>query len=204
MIGKISNGVKKMTGFWSQKGYLIIVFGSLIFIVLFAFIAFASGQKGTHDVNPRQLWNMTDKYATKPKHHNVYDTPRDEVIGASPRDSKGETQCRRVLQKIFGKPFVKARPNFLKNPITGKYNLELDCYNSELRLACEYNGEQHYVYNSYFHRNKDQFLTQKYRDELKKRMCKDNNVNLIEVPYTVKLDEIENYLISACRQLGYL
>jgi len=73
-------------------------------------------------------------------------------------DSKGETECRRVLQKIFQRPFLKARPDFLNNPVTGnQFNLELDCYDHSLKLAVEYNGQQHYQYNKFFHRNKEHF-----------------------------------------------
>lgn len=115
-----------------------------------------------------------------------------------PGESKGELECRRVLEKIFGKPFPKARPDFLRNPVTsgeqGDNNLELDCYNSELQLAVEYNGVQHYRYVPFFHRNKDAFQNQKYRDHMKREVCKRNGITLIEVPYTVKTPDIEKFL----------
>ena len=120
------------------------------------------------------------------------------------KESRGETECRRVLEKIFKKEFRKTRPKFLNNPVTGgKYNLEIDCYNEELRLGLEYNGRQHYEYSSFFHKNKEDFLNQKYRDIIKKNMCKDNNVILIEVPYTVKIEDIEYYIIKELKELGY-
>jgi len=117
------------------------------------------------------------------------------------RDSKGELECRRILEKIFRKAFSKDRPEFLNNPVTGgSYNLELDCYNKELGLAVEYSGAQHYKYIPYFHKNKEAFLNQKYRDYMKKQMCKDNNIVLIEVPYTVKIEHIENFLRNELRK----
>ena len=107
-------------------------------------------------------------------------------------DSKGEIECRRVLQKIFDRPFNKDRPAFLNNPVTGGiYNLELDCYDVELKIAVEYNGRQHYEYVKFFHKNKEHFLNQKYRDDMKRRMCIENNVLLIEIPYTTKIADIE-------------
>jgi hypothetical protein len=117
------------------------------------------------------------------------------------RDSSGETECRRVLQKHFRRPFAKCRPNFLNNPVTGgHFNMELDCFDSDLKIAVEYNGAQHYKYLPFFHRNKEAFYNQKYRDELKTRMCRDNGVILIEVPYTVKIQDIERYIINELRK----
>ena len=121
-----------------------------------------------------------------------------------PKESKGELECKRVLEKIFQKPFNKIRPNFLNNPVTGgNYNLEIDCYNEEIGLGVEYSGIQHFKFTPFFHRNNDHFLTQKYRDELKKRMCKDNGILLIEIPYTVKLHDIENFIIRELRKNNF-
>ena len=66
--------------------------------------------------------------------------------------SKGETECRKVLEKLFRKTFPNERPDFMFNSNTN-HNLELDMYNRDLRLACEYNGIQHSKYIPYFHRN---------------------------------------------------
>jgi hypothetical protein len=118
------------------------------------------------------------------------------------KDSYGEIECRRVLEDIFKKPFPKCRPKFLKNEVTGgKYNLELDCFNEELRLAVEYDGIAHHKYTPYFHRNYEAFETQKYRDFMKDRLCKDNSIILIRVPYTVKKNNIEKFLINKLKEI---
>jgi len=92
----------------------------------------------------------------------------------------------------------------LRNQITGgSYNLELDCFNSELKLAVEYNGIQHYKFVPYFHRNKEHFQNQQYRDYMKENLCRDNNINLISVPYTVKLPDIKYHLVSELKKIGY-
>ena len=117
--------------------------------------------------------------------------------GDSKGDSKGEVECRRVLEKIFNKKFDKDRPDFLKNNVTGgKYNLELDCYNKELMLAIEYQGIQHYKYTKFFHKSYEHFMNQCYRDEIKRMLCKKNNIRLIEVPYYIKIKDIERYIIN--------
>ena len=56
-------------------------------------------------------------------------------------DSADETECRRVVEEHFQQQFPKCRPDFLKNNVTSTdistYNMELDCYNEELKLAVE-------------------------------------------------------------------
>lgn len=125
---------------------------------------------------------VLDQFFKKPEEH-------EKVKG----ESKGETLCRELAQKIFGKPFEKIRPDFLKNDVTGK-NLELDIFNQELMLAIEFNGRQHYEYIPFFHKNKHDFLTQRYRDEMKKVKCKENGIRLIEVRYDTKPTDIESQI----------
>lgn len=55
------------------------------------------------------------------------------------RSRKGEKRTREIIERITGRKFPSVRPNFLKNPKTGR-NLELDMYNDSLKLAIEYNG----------------------------------------------------------------
>ena len=99
--------------------------------------------------------------------------------------SKGQQECHNVLKELFPKNIFKTvRPDFLQNPKT-KRNLELDLYCEELKLAIEYNGAQHYFFSPHYHPTLDHFEKQKYRDQLKKRLCKKNKIILIVVPHTV-------------------
>lgn len=109
--------------------------------------------------------------------------------------SKGEKECRRVLEMYYKKPFPNERPSFMKNSITGA-KLELDCYNPELKVACEYHGVQHYKFTPRFHETKQHFYNQQYRDKETRELCRKNGVFLIEVPYTVKLCDIEKYILN--------
>lgn len=109
--------------------------------------------------------------------------------------SKGEEICREVMEEIYNKKFPCVRPNFLKNPET-KRNLELDCYNDELKLAVEYNGIQHYKWPNFTGQTKEEFINQIRRDKFKVEACDNNGVYLITVPYTVSYDKIRDYIIS--------
>jgi len=107
--------------------------------------------------------------------------------------SKGEKICKCVLEKMYGLPFTNVRPNWLKNPKTGR-NLELDCYNDEIKIAVEYNGIQHYEWPNFLGTDKSVFEKQLERDTLKKELCRKNGVFLIIVPYHVKFKDIPKYI----------
>ena len=175
--------------YWNNHGFEIVIIGSFVFIAILAITRI--GKKGS--------WSSSYYYGSD------YRPDQQSKKQGPPKESSGERECRRVLQKIFNKPFNKCRPNFLSNPVTGdRFNLELDCYEHSLKLAIEYNGIQHYKYVPYFHKNKEAFYNQKYRDDMKRRICRENRVNLIEVPNTVDVNNIERFLIDKLKIIGYL
>jgi hypothetical protein len=109
----------------------------------------------------------------------------------------------KVLPFYFQKPFGKCRPDFLKNPVTGE-NLELDLYNEELNLGIEYNGVQHYKFNSFMHKDSnDRFQNQQYRDLIKKDLCEKKGIKLITVPYTIPEHRIASFLFMEFKRLGF-
>lgn len=111
------------------------------------------------------------------------------------KQNKYEKLCSKVLQDFYGVEFKSYRPDFLKNPLTGK-PLELDCYNPTVQIAVEYNGIQHYVYPNWAHKSRKEFESQVQRDAYKKEVCDREGVYLITVPYTVDYDLIPDYIRS--------
>jgi hypothetical protein len=122
--------------------------------------------------------------------------------GKKKKESKGERLAKKTVEAIFGVPFTKVRPNMLKNKVTG-YNLELDVFNEDLGLAIEYNGQQHYKYVPFFHKNYEHFLNQKYRDEIKRMLCTQNGIKLIEIHYLTPFEEFETVIRTEARRFGY-
>lgn len=116
---------------------------------------------------------------------------------------KNEEKCREIIQSIYNRPFKKVRPDFLKNPKTGR-NLELDMYNEGLKIAVEYNGIQHRTYAPYFHKSPEDYNTQVERDNLKMRRCKEVGVTLIVVPDTVRYNEMDTFIRSELKKAGRL
>jgi hypothetical protein len=93
---------------------------------------------------------------------------------------KNEKECIDYIEKLTNKLFKKSYPNYLNG-------LELDGYNEEMMLAIEYNGEQHYEYNDFFHKgNKENLTKQQERDKLKNELCHQNGIFLITIPYNIK------------------
>lgn len=109
--------------------------------------------------------------------------------------SKGERMCCQTMERIYGVPFSTIRPKWLSNPET-KRNLELDCYNDDLKIAVEYNGAQHYKWPNFTNQTYEQFINQIRRDKLKFELCDKNGVYLIVVPYNIPHDKISPYIIS--------
>jgi hypothetical protein len=183
--------------FWNNYGWHCIAILSILFILIG--VIFRS--KETEDDGEIYKSFILRKYP-----RSFHPKEQKNLEHKKPNDpgyvSKGEIKCRYILEKLFNKPFYKIRPDFLKNDVTGK-NIEIDMYNPELKLCLEMNGRQHYEYVPYFHPNKEAFLNQRYRDEMKKTKCRENGLNIIEVPYNVKLEDMEEFIRKKCKELGY-
>jgi hypothetical protein len=117
------------------------------------------------------------------------------VVANSRFISRGERICCETMKRIYAVDFVTVRPDWLRNPTTGR-NLELDCYNDELKLAVEYNGVQHYEFPNFTNCSYEEFIALVQRDKFKKEQCDKNGVHLITVPHTVALNKIPEYITS--------
>lgn len=112
--------------------------------------------------------------------------------------SKGEEECRRVLEKHFNLPFETYRPDWFRNPDTGN-KIEIDCYNHKLKLGVEYNGVQHYE-AGHFNMTETDLYKQRQRDLHKQRLAMKYGIMLITVPYNIKIGDIEGFLMGKINQ----
>src|SRR5687767_9869583 len=67
-------------------------------------------------------------------------------------------------------------------PVPGEH-LFLDFFLPLRKLVVEIHGEQHYVYNSFFHASKRDFLVGRQNDSRKKQWCDVNNFSIVVLPY---------------------
>lgn len=112
-----------------------------------------------------------------------------------------ERTCRKYFEILFNQNFPKTKPSWLLND---KGNLmELDGYCKKLNLAFEHHGEQHYKPHKFFSQLRD-FNEQKRDDSIKRKLCKENNVKLIEIPYSLKHKGLKGFIIKQCKLKGII
>lgn len=169
----------------------------LILILIGLWLIFADKKNiwksGNIRVNVERMKVTPEDIALKPLTISEVPVEFKDTTPVCKYSSKGEMETCTSAEKIFGKPFIKDRPDWLKSPLTGR-NLEIDCVNHELKIAIEYNGKQHYVWPNSFNMTEEQFKAQLQRDKFKADRLQQMGYYFIVVPYTVKLEDIEQYI----------
>ncbi len=138
---------------------------------------------------------LSDKYIFN-KTKMIWKCSKDHIWNASFHDikihktwcpycskSRSEKLTRSIFEELTGLFFPSIRPDFLKNPETN-CNLELDGYCNDLKLAFEYQGQQHYEFVEHFHKTSEDFVNRQKLDRLKLKLCKDREISVILIPYT--------------------
>ena len=118
--------------------------------------------------------------------------PADLVDGRKhtcPRCQRQYSYGIRIISNFLqSKGIVFEREKLLKNT-----RLRFDIFLPSFNMAIEYQGKQHYFPISYFG-GEENFKKQQDRDNRKRQFCKENNIILLEIPYTLKKEEIEEVL----------
>ena len=141
-------------------------------------------------INTKLLWECSKK-------HQWYATPFSikytRTWCPECASFKSERRMRDALTYMTNSKWIKGRPHWLGG-------LELDGYNTEEKIAFEYQGIQHYQYNSHFHKTEEEFKNQQKRDKRKKQILESKNIELIEIPYKydhkTNATELNNFLES--------
>lgn len=121
------------------------------------------------------LWSCSDGHTWQATASNV-------IKGTwCPECSAGVSEriCRVFFETLFGLPFPKSRPDWLRGE---KRCLELDGYCEKLKIAFEHQGEQHYSVNYIGGDSTDTLALQLQTDALKKRLCSKHGVRLFAIP----------------------
>jgi len=117
-------------------------------------------------------------------------------------EGKGETKCREVFEDIFGVEFPKAERGYLEWLINDRgHSMHLDGYNEDLNLAFEYQGLQHWVKRT--RDETDEHFNNRVRDDKTKvKLCKKYGVMLIVVDYTIKFEDMKDYIVKKYEEMS--
>ena len=118
---------------------------------------------------------------------------------------KYERICRCYFELIFKKKFRKISLSKLIKESNRKMHLdgyaEINIHGRMIKLAFEYNGYQHYEWPNVYHNTIHKFVEQQNGDTLKKKICEDNGIILIEFPYKIsprmkEPEKIQKFIVS--------
>lgn len=129
-----------------------------------------------------------------PKHGEFWQKPNNHLQGQNcPRckNSKGEDKVSQVLDSLK----ITYIKQYQINTIFKNHKIIVDFYfqYNGIKYIIEYNGIQHYMPIERFG-GAVQFNYQKARDEYLRHFCMINYINLIEIPYTIKISDIEEII----------
>lgn len=110
-----------------------------------------------------------------------------------------EEFCRFLFETLFNDKFPKIKPKWLINDDGNR--MELDGYNEELKIAFEYNGEQHYTESLFFMDDK-KLLKRQNDDKKKKELCEKHNIFLIVIKYADSLKNLQKKVIEKYKQIS--
>jgi len=115
------------------------------------------------------------------------------IMSTSQLQEHTKTRLRQVLTGVcFQENY---RPDWLKNPDTG-YNLELDFWLPDFDTGIEVQGKQHNEFIPFFHGDEAGFEAQLQRDALKRRLCSERGVCVVNV---YSPDDVEVLFHELCK-----
>lgn len=121
-------------------------------------------------------------------------------------DCLSERICRATLEAMFNASFDKVK---IPARSARGCKLELDGYNSELKIAFEHNGAQHYAPDCIKGQSHEsavaQYATIQVNDALRAKWCKENGVRLIvirQLGKKVTHDNLVQRITEECARLG--
>lgn len=144
------------------------------------------------------IWNgFTNPVTiTCPKHgdfnQNAYVHLRVRCGCPKCNQSHGEVEVTNCLESLKLEYIYQ---HYIKNPYRESSNFCVDFLFKikDCTYIIEYNGRQHYEPVEKFG-GEDQFLKQQQRDSDLRKYCAENNINLLEIRYDIKLSEIMNMI----------
>ena len=110
------------------------------------------------------------------------------------------------IQQFLEKNKIEYKPEY--TVFIGDNYYRYDFYLPQYNLFIEYDGQQHYKPVRFFGNDKDAeyvFKRTQEHDKIKNRYCKDNNINLLRIPYweTKNIETIINNCLQRLNEKGF-
>lgn len=157
---------------------------------------------GLYEYTDVNYYNNNTKVKIKCNKHGIFNQKAgNHLLGKGCpvcKKSKGELKVGNLLKENN----IKYKPQYTFSDLKYKDFLKFDFgvldEDGNLLYLIEYNGQQHYIYNNYFHKTIENFIECQLRDKMKKDYCIKNIIPL----YIIRYDEdIESKI---CEMLIYI
>ena len=123
--------------------------------------------------------------------------PSDIIHGRTgcPRCNKKESKGVQLISKILDNYGILYEKEKRMGDSLQRFDFYFEIKSN--KIVIEYNGLQHYKYIPHFHNHDEEnFIIQQNRDNKKKQYCQENNIILLEIPYSDNEQVIESKIIS--------
>ena len=154
-----------------------------------------------YDYSKTNYKNATSKVIIIcPKHGEFIQKPMSHLQGQGCpfcNESKGEALVDSILKSSNINFIRQYKFTDCTNKKEGRFcrKLPFDFYIPELNTCIEYDGIQHF--QSVLNFGGDEMFEQvKIKDEIKNQYCEENGIKLIRIPYTMKMEDIEPYILK--------
>ena len=111
--------------------------------------------------------------------------------------SKNHKKARSVLKDLFPHDIILEEVTLPGSTSTSrKKPLYADFFLPSQKLMIEVHGAQHYTYNNFFYKTKQEFYRAKARDRDKEEWCDLNSINIVVLDHKATEDEWKQQINS--------
>jgi len=129
------------------------------------------------------------------KGHSYFPRPTNVISRGDNCSVCKESLLEQAVRLVFEKHQIKYDPQY-HDPLAPKLAFDFRFWYQDREYRLEVDGEQHFYEIPFFHRTPTAFAEGQARDRLKDRICWQQAIQLIRIPYTC-LKDMEYYLMKA-------
>lgn len=149
-------------------------------------------------------YTLVSRYINNRTHVTIKHTECGREYSVTPKDFLRGNRCpyckqskgEKMVQKILDRARVKYEIQKVYDDLKSNYqSLPFDFYLPEYNLLIEYDGIQHFEEVQFFG-GAAKLESQKRRDNLKNEYARQNNIQLLRIPYYLSEEKVEEIILS--------